>query len=283
MGRIQSSIELFKASWAMIRQDKELLALPVISGLASIVTVALFALPLMATAGLSVGSLGDGTTAEAGPATYVLGFVLYVVLAFITVFFNSALVHGANVRMSGGDPTLGSALAGAASRTGRILPWAIVSATVSMIIRQVQERAGILGSILGFLGGLAWAAVTFLVLPILVIEDVGVTQAVKRSAGLLRSAWGEGLAGHIGMGIIGFLASIPFIGVALVGVLSGTAVIAVPALVVAVLGLLAVAVVMSALSVVYQTALYRYAVGQPVVAYRPELMANAFHHRRNRR
>ncbi len=282
MGRIQSSIELFKASWAMIRQDKELLALPVISGIASLVTVALFALPLMASAGLSVGSLGDGATAEAGPVTYVLGFLLYVVLAFITVFFNSALVHGANVRMSGGDPTLGSALGGATSRIGRILPWAIVSATVSLVIRQIQERAGILGSILGFLGGLAWAAVTFLVLPILVIENVGVGQAVKRSGGLLRSAWGESLAGHLGMGLIGFVASLPFIVVGAIGVLSGSTVVVVPALVIAVLGLLTVAVVMSALSVVYQTALYRYAVGQPVSAYRPELMASAFRHKNRR-
>ncbi len=280
MGRIESSVELFKASWAMVRQDKELLALPVISGIASLLIVAIFAIPLLASMG--IGSLDETTGAAPSPLTYGLGFVLYVVLAFITVFFNSALIHGANVRMSGGDPTLGSAIGGATSRIGRILPWAVVSATVSLVIRQIQERAGVLGSILGFLGGLAWAAVTFLVLPILVIENVGVGQAVKRSGGLLRSVWGEGLAGHLGMGLIGFVASLPFIVVAAIGVLSGSTVVAVPALVVAVLGLLAVAVVMSALSVVYQTALYRYAVGQPVSAYRPELMASAFRSKNRR-
>ena len=279
MGRLQNSIELFKASWAMLRQDKELFVLPVLSGIASLATIGLFAVPILAT--LDGGStLAGEASGGAGPVTYVLTALLYVTLAFITVFFNSALVHGANERMSGGDPTVASALSGAASRLNRILSWAIVSATVSFVIRQIQERAGFLGAVLGFLGGLAWAAVTFLVLPILVIENVGVVDALKRSAGLLRTAWGEGLAGHLGLGLIGFLASLPFIAIGAVGILTGDVALVIITFVIAALGLVAVAVVMSALSVVYQTALYRYAIGQPVAAYRTELMQSAFRPKR---
>ena len=58
--------------------------------------------------------------------------------------FSSALICGANERFEGGDPTLGSSLAGARSRIGLIFQWALVSATVSMIIRQIQERGGLL-------------------------------------------------------------------------------------------------------------------------------------------
>lgn len=268
------SVELFKASWAILRRDKELLVLPILSGAASILTVGAFAIPLLATLGVdSLAGVGD---ADATPMTYVLLVILDLVLAFITVFFNSALVAGAHERMEGGDPTLGSALAAASARLRRIGPWALVSATVSSIIRQIQERAGFLGALFGFLGGVAWSAVTFLVLPILVIEDVSVRDAVKRSSRLLRNTWGERLTGHFGMGIVGLVAAAPFVLVAVAGMASGEVAVLVPALAIAVVGVLAVTIVVQALSVVYQTALYRFATGRPVSAYRRNLMTTAF-------
>ncbi len=279
MGRLSNSINLFKSSWAVLRQDKELLALPVLSGVASILTVVLFAIPVWTS--IDVVDDAAGSSVEASPVAYLLIALAYFVLAFITVFFNSALVHAANERMAGGDPTVSSALGGAAERINRILPWALLSATVSQIIRAIQDRGGLAGSILGFLGGIAWAAATFLVLPILVIENIGPVDAIKRSAGLLRSAWGEGLAGHAGLGILGFVAVLPFVAVGALGVAAGTVALTVPAIAVAVLGVLAVVIVMSALSVVYQTALYRFATQQAVPAYSSADMADAFY-RKNR-
>ncbi|MCP3853268.1 MAG: hypothetical protein GY698_00860, partial [Actinomycetia bacterium] len=149
MGRFQRSVELFKASWAVLREDRELLALPVISGVVWILTVALFAVPVLATVNLDAVASDGSDTVTASPATYVLLALAYLALAFVGIFFNSALVHAANERMNGGDPTVGSALRGASSRVTRILPWAIVTATVSFIIRQIQERAGLLGRLLG--------------------------------------------------------------------------------------------------------------------------------------
>jgi hypothetical protein len=276
MGRIQSSIGLFKASWAVLRQDRELLLLPVISALAAGLTIALFALPVLATVDFDAVDAAGDSTVGAGPLTAGLLALAYLVLAFISIFFNAALAHAANERMDGGDPTVGSALRGAASRTNRILPWAIVSATVSFIISQIQRRGGVFGSILGFLGGMAWSAVTFLVLPILVIEDISVTEAVKRSTGLLRSAWGEGLAGHIGLGIISFLAMIPLAIVAAVGASSGAAAVAIPLVAIAIVGFVGVLIVTSALSIVFQTALYRFATSQPTASFERDLMQDAF-------
>ncbi len=274
MGRVSTSIELFKSSWSVLRQDGELLVLPVLSALSSLLMIGLFAYPLW----LSVSVQGDLTNAsfQTTPVTYVLAALIYFVLAFVTIFFNSALVHAANQRMSGGDPTLGSALGGATSRLGRILPWALVSATVSHLIRTLQQRAGFLGGLLGFLGGLAWAAVTFLVLPILVLENVGPIDAVKRSAGLLRKAWGEGLAGHVGLGLVGFLAMLPFIAIGVLGAIVGSVAVTALALVLAVVGIVMVMIVMSALSVVYQTALYRFATNQVVPSFESSLMQQAF-------
>ncbi len=100
---------------------------------------------------------------------------------------------------------MGSALRGAAARAGRLLPWAAVSATVSLLLRAIEERAGVLGKIVSGIAGMAWALVTFLVLPILVMEDIGVRDALRRSAEMFKGTWGENVAARIGFGLLGFL------------------------------------------------------------------------------
>ena len=102
MGRIRNSIELFKASWAVIRQDRELLVLPVMSAIAALATLGLFAVPVLATIDFDAVAVDGTSTVEAGPVTYVLVALAYFILAFIGIFFNAALVHAANERMSRG-------------------------------------------------------------------------------------------------------------------------------------------------------------------------------------
>ena len=127
-------------------------------------------------------------------------------------------------------PTVGSrgsastcaSLAVANSRLHRLLPWAVVSATVSLILNQL-ERHGIVGRIIASLIGLAWSLITFLTIPILVLEDVGVVDAFKRSGVLFKKTWGENVAGQAGLGIVGFVAAIPGIALIAIGAAVGTA------------------------------------------------------------
>lgn len=268
MGRISRSIELAKGSWQVLKADKELLVLPVISGAASLVVAATFILPLVTTGTLE----GDSSS----PLAWVLLFLMYTALAYVTIFFNSALVHAANERMQGGDPTVGSAIAGARSRAGKILPWAIVSATVSIILRTIEERAGVVGQIVSGLAGLAWAVVTFLVLPIIVIEGLSVGDAIKKSSEMFRRTWGENLAAQIGFGLLGFVAALPAIALVFVGVAGGSGT-AVAAIVVAVVWLILVSVVIATLSVIFQTALYHYAAaGEVPNGFSSDVMRSAF-------
>jgi hypothetical protein len=253
MGRISRTIELAKASWQVLNADKELLLLPVLSFIATLAVAASFLAPILLS--------GEGATVEdPGTIGYVLLFVAYVVLAYVTIFFNAALVHAANERLEGGDPTLGSALRGAALRAGRILPWAIVSATVSIVLRAIEERGGAIGRIASGIAGIAWALVTFLVIPILVIENIGVMDAVKRSGNLFKRTWGENVAAQIGFGLLGFVAILPAMLLVAAGVAAGGS-IAFVAIVVAVVWALLVAMTLSALNGIFQTALYRYAAG----------------------
>lgn len=246
MGRIRNSMALVRASWEVLKADKELMLLPVISMVATVIAVAVFFLPLLAT--------------DAGGASLLVLVALYFVLAYITIFFNAALISAANERLQGGDPTVGSALAGAASRAGRIVPWAIISAVVSVILKAIEESAGFLGSIVISVVGMTWNVVTFLVLPIIVIEGMGAIESVKRSVNLFRQTWGENLGAQMGLGIVGFLAALPGVALILAGVGVGGAGF-LPLLAVGVVWIVLAVVVMTALSGIFQTALYHFAVG----------------------
>ncbi|NQV06663.1 hypothetical protein HQ535_08930, partial [bacterium] len=100
MGRISRTIALAKASWNVLKADKELILLPVMSLIATLAVAATFLLPIFL-------SGNEVALEDPGVTGYILLFVAYVTLAFITIFFNAALVHAANERMDGGDPTLG--------------------------------------------------------------------------------------------------------------------------------------------------------------------------------
>ncbi len=265
-----------KASWRVLKADKELIALPVISGIASMIVAATFIIPLI--------SAGDFENESPSPITWVLIFVMYVVLAYITIFFNAALVSAAHERLNGGDPTIGSAIRGARSRAGKILPWAIVSATVSVILRAIEERAGIVGQIVAGLAGMAWAVVTFLVLPIIVIEGLSVGDAIKKSSNLFKRTWGENLAAQVGFSLIGLAAALPAIALVFLGFAGGGATAAI-AIIVAVIWMILVSVVIAALSVIFQTALYHYAVDGEVPSgyFSDDVMRSAFGQRRRRR
>lgn len=253
MSRISNSIELAKTSWSVLKADKELLLLPVMSAVASLITMATFILPLLAS-----GTISDKSS-DVSALVYVLLFVLYVLLAFITVFFNAALIHAANERLAGGDPTIRSAIAGARGSIGLIFQWALVSATISIILRTLEERAGMLGRIVISLVGMAWAVVTYLVLPLLVLEGYSVKDAISESATLFKRTWGENLSAQVGFSLLGFVVAIPGIALIVLGALTGSGVLLVVLIALGVAWLVLVAVVLSALAVVFQTALYRFA------------------------
>jgi hypothetical protein len=276
MNRMQRSWELAKASWSVLRSERELAWLPIFSFVASLVVVGIFGLAVWATVGKETGL--DGTDHYSMTvAGWILTACAYVAVAFVQTYFLAALCAGANERLRGQDTDLGRALAVANARLHRILPWAIVSATVSMIIQAIEERFGILGRVIAGLLGAGWAVLTFLTVPIIVFEDVGPIVALKRSGTLLKQTWGENVIAQLGLGLLGFVAMVPILVLGFLAAASGTLVVIVPVVVIGVVWLAVVATVMSALSGIYRTALYRFAMdGQVPAAFAGIDFANAF-------
>lgn len=277
--RFARSWDLIKASGRVLAADKELLVLPVLSSLAGIAVIASFVLPAVADGWLQ-GIFSSRQQSDPPPEFYAWIFGQYVALYFVGFFFNAALVCAALERLRGGDPTLGSALEGASSRFWSILGYAIIAATVGLILRAIEERVGWVGKIIVGLIGAVWTVATFLAVPVLVAQDVGPIEAVKQSAALLKKTWGENLIGAVGIGLGFFLLYLlaTFVMIALlvlVGEQGGAAVGVVVALFV--LTVLVLATIQAALSAIYSAALYRYAAeGDAGSAFGAQTLSHAF-------
>ncbi|HEU5302812.1 MAG TPA: DUF6159 family protein [Acidimicrobiia bacterium] len=278
MQRIRTSWELGKISWSVLRSDKTLAAFPVFAAIAALVVFGVFG-GLIALTGVNTNE-GEESLEAMG---YVFIAVGYVALAFVTTYFQAGLVSGANEVLDGRNATVRQSLDAATSKLHRILPWAILSATVSIIISAIEERAGFVGQIISSLLGAAWAVVTFLTIPVIMLEDLGPWNALKRSGTLLKQTWGENLAAQFGFGILGVVAAIPAIAVIAGGIATGSVVVAVVLGAVGVLWLIAVSVVLSAMNGIYRTALYRFTVdGAAPPAFADADLGHAFGHRKGR-
>jgi hypothetical protein len=256
-GRFSRSWQLFTSSWRVLRSRKELAVFPLLSGAAVLVVAVIF----LTSAVFTIDFDAEGNGARIGTYALLAGF--YLVTAYVTIFFNAALVSQANIALKGGDPSVAGGLRTAGSLAGKLVPWALLSATVSMVLRVIEERLGFVGRIISGLIGLAWNLITFLVLPVIVIEGAGTKQAVVRSKDMFRETWGENVLGNAGIGLFGVLLFLPAFALGALGVVAGGAVLWV-CLGIAVVWVLVAAVVTSALSGIYQTALYHYAASRTV-------------------
>ncbi len=262
--RFKRSWGLVKASAGVLAKDKELLVFPLLSSISTLIVAAAFILPA-----LGLGAL-DGLSREGSgnvsPLWYLFGFVFYFVQYSVIFFFNSALVGAAMIRLDGGDPTVRDGLRIASSKIVPILGYAAIAATVGVVLRAIQERAGFIGKMVSGFLGVAWTLASFLVVPVLVTRNVGPIDALKESALLLKKTWGENLIGQGGVGLVfGLLFfALAFLGVgAIVGAaFTGNAVVIGIAVAAVVIALLVVALIQAALSGIYSAALYRYASGE---------------------
>lgn len=136
-GRFSRSLELARASLAVVRADKELMLLPVMSVCALLLLLGSLLVPVAMLGGFSSGAAQGNS-----PASLAAALVFYVATWFVALFFNAALVGAAMIRMDGGNPTLGDGLRIAWARKGRILGYALIAATVGLLLRTIEERVG---------------------------------------------------------------------------------------------------------------------------------------------
>jgi hypothetical protein len=268
---IGRSFALVKTSWNILMDDKKLLVFPVISGIVTLMVILTFVLPL-----LFAGQFLNVTTI--GPVLYYgLLFAFYLVSYFVVIFFNTALITCVNARLNGRDMTAGEGLSNAVRHIGSIFAWALISATVGLILQIIHDKAGFIGQIATAIVGGVWSLVTFFVVPILILEDKGVVDSVKESVALIKKTWGESIVGSgsimlifVATGIVGFL-------LVFATLLVGNMIVFGIAMVLFILLVVVLAIVASAMQGIFVTALYTYArTGTVPAAFDKDLIQNAF-------
>ncbi|CAM5403811.1 DUF6159 family protein [Rhodanobacter lindaniclasticus] len=279
-GKFARSWALMKAGAAVLRSDKSLLVFPLLSGLCTLLVAASFLIPV---AVMVVG--GDHAAQEfqqrMSVGTYLLMFAFYLVQYFVIIFFQTALTGVALMHLRGEPTSVGAGFALAQSKLPQIFGYALIAATVGLLLRMVQERLGLIGRFVVGLIGLAWTVATFLVVPVLASKDVGPVDAVKHSVELLKRSWGENLIGQGGIGVVfGLLMFVAvLLGAVLVGGAATThsivAVVVMAAIVVT--GFILLGLIQSSLQGIYAAALYRYAeTGEASVGFDQALLQQAF-------
>jgi Family of unknown function (DUF6159) len=280
MRKIKISWQIAKQCWAVLRLDSELLIFPLLSAGALLLVIASFFIPLWSSGALQAAAEHHHrVTATQDPLVFAVYFAFYLVSYFVIIFFNSALVSCAMIRLRGGDPTVGDGLRAATKCLPAILGWALLSAVVGTIIQAIEERVGFLGRlVVGFIG-LSWAIASYFVIPTIVTENVGPVEALKRSSSIIRKTWGETLTTQIGLSVVAFAAGL----VAMVVIVAGGALMPVSpvlggsVMVLGFIGFFAGIVVTATLHAILTAALYLYAAdGKVPQNFDNALLKNAF-------
>lgn len=240
---------LTKVSFSVLRADPEILALPLMAG-------------VVLAAVMGAGYLGILRPMIDAPTMSVLPLILavfgfYVVGYFLVIWFNAAVMEMATIRFNGGNPTIMDGLKKAASKSHRIFQWAIIAATVGLILNILREiardRNSFLGQILLSIVETGWNILTFFVLPIAVYQDVGPLTAIRSSGSLMKRTFGNSVGAMAATGLLFLLLSIP--GMVLIWFAGGSLVL----FVVGVVWVLGVTVLSTAVNGILVAAVYKYA------------------------
>jgi len=189
--RLKTGWRLAMDSIGVLRKEPSLAVFPLFSGVTGLVFLAL----VLGGSYLLVG-------AEPGPVGYAALFVTYFGLTFLTSFFNAALVHNAREVFDGRDPTVGEGLRAAWEHRTPLLVWALVAATVGVILRAVESSDNPLASVAAVLFSVAWSVLTYFIVPVIVFEDVGPREMFERSGETFKDTWGETAGASFGVGLV---------------------------------------------------------------------------------
>lgn len=263
MDRIFRTWELMGQSLGILWSDAALLWLPICSAIAcvSVSVVMMSGAALEFLPQLKAMHASGAQHPQMTQGMWVFTILFYVVNYFIVIFFNVALVSIASDRLSGGHATLNDGLQVAWQRKWKIFQWAILAATIGVVLRAIEDRSQWLGRMVADVIGIAWNLATYLIVPVLAAEDLGPAEAFTRSAELFTKTWGEELVGGFSFGLIFVLLGLPAIIFPIYGARLGHNQ-EILGLVLAIVYWLMLATINSAAQGVFMAALYRYVTTQ---------------------
>jgi hypothetical protein len=251
--------------WQALWRNKQLAIFPAISGIATLV---ILAVTMVIVLGVTTRMHSD----NAAGYMFVLGLVIvYVLSTFVITFCNTALV-GTCLKLLRGQPaTVNDGFNIALSHLSTLIGFSLLSSTVGLLTGIIRGEAResknlllmIVGLILSAIIRFSWDVATFLILPVIVVENLSVGKALQRSTNLFKQTWANLVLGEmtISTGACLFTALAIGIGALLIvgAAMTGSIVLIGVAVALTVLALAVVAIMVSAVNTIYRTSLYLYA------------------------
>lgn len=197
--RMRNGWALGMASMQLLIENKKLVLFPLLSSIASLAVVASFVIPIVGTTTGRNIFMNEEPNGDVG--RMLVFFLFYFCCYFVTLFFNAALVGVTMMHLDGRPYKLSDGLRIAWDRLSLILMWAVIGASVGFALKMIEQRSKLVGKIVAMILGSAWTAMTYFVVPVLIVERAPAHKAIGRSFSLVRKTWGEGLVANWANGI----------------------------------------------------------------------------------
>lgn len=161
----------------------------------------------------SVADAGNTPLLVAGIVLIVIGVIAGWTAANVQI---AALVAASDDLLHDRPSDPAACRAKARSHIGTLLGWSVISALVGLLVSFLRGDgdgnlvSSILRSLLAGVVAVVWSVITMLVMPVIVLENVGVIAAIKRSSSIIKTSWGTALLGGVRIGLrFGLLYTLP--------------------------------------------------------------------------
>lgn len=227
MGRLKTSLEIFKRSLSVIEKNKSLLLFPAIELVFIFLIILFFISPFVLTDTghaltdpLHWRALGDQIKNLAENKEHissVFGFtwfaLTYLISMFSATFFSVAFYNEIIHAINGNGVSIARGIRAALSKIKLILIWSIFAGIVGLIIKTLEERLSFVGQWLMRLIGISWSVASIFVIPVIIREEKSPSpmKLLRTSALLVKRTWGETVIGFLGIGsvfLFGFIVSV---------------------------------------------------------------------------
>lgn len=214
VGKLRASWLLFKETWRYLQADRELLLLPVLAVLMSLVLFGFLVFVFVLGGGREV--LSRVIAEDFSLLGWLFIFGCYVIAAFTLAVSQAGISHTVYTRAHSGDATLLQSLGIAFSHWPSLLLWSMITSTVGVLLQMVVEKSRLLGRLVAFLLGSAWSVLTYFVVPAMVIDKKTAFESISKSTQVFKSTWGETIVSNITLGAV-FLITHVLVLVSLIG------------------------------------------------------------------
>lgn len=205
--------ETFKRSWditkvtfSILRDNKSLIWFPTLAFILS----AIFSLTMIGST-ILIKYTDSSVAGVPEVPSYIILFLTYLGLSFISTFFNFAVVHSAKKIFEHKEASFSDSMRYTLSKIHLVFIWSLVVAVVGLLFKilerlakQMKEAGKIILLLTRAILGIAWSIATIFVIQSMVYNETKPIDSIRDSISTFRKTWGETMVRAFGLGAVEF-------------------------------------------------------------------------------